>query len=241
VACHGVGPTAFRAAGPRTGARGLNAKITALNDEFRRAGRLEKRFPDHGTPAASRILGGMTDTVPSSTPRECTRGRRTARTRSSRPALPAPAFTLYATPDQTVSLSDFRGQPVVVAFYPADWSPVCGDQMALYNELLPDIPAPQRGAGRDLGRWSLVSMRRLRSIATCISRCSPTSSPRGRWRVRTAPTVRRMAWPGVRCSCSDHGGVIHWSYLSPLGINPGADGILERARVHESGAAGARP
>src|ERR1700681_2764348 len=52
---------------------------------------------------------------------------------------PAPDFKLRSTPDQAVSLSDFRGQPVVLAFYPADWSPVCGDQMALYNELLPEF------------------------------------------------------------------------------------------------------
>jgi peroxiredoxin len=48
----------------------------------------------------------------------------------------APEFTLQYTPDQTVSLSEFRGRPVVLAFYPADFSPVCGDQMALYNEML---------------------------------------------------------------------------------------------------------
>ena len=43
---------------------------------------------------------------------------------------PAPEFNLHSTPDQLVSLSDFRGTPVILAFYPADWSPVCGDQMA---------------------------------------------------------------------------------------------------------------
>ena len=48
-----------------------------------------------------------------------------------KPGTRAPAFTLNCTPDQKVSLSEFRGQPVVLAFYPADWSPVCGDQMAL--------------------------------------------------------------------------------------------------------------
>lgn len=56
-----------------------------------------------------------------------------------KPGTPAPAFTLHTTPDQTVSLSDFRGQPVILAFYPADWSPVCSDQMALYNEILPEF------------------------------------------------------------------------------------------------------
>ena len=51
----------------------------------------------------------------------------------------APAFTLPTTPDQTVSLSDFQGQPVILVFYPADWSPVCGDQVTLYNEILPEF------------------------------------------------------------------------------------------------------
>src|SRR5437870_12033858 len=51
----------------------------------------------------------------------------------------APDFTLHSAPDQTVSLHDFRGRPVILAFYPADWSPVRGDQMALYNEVLPEF------------------------------------------------------------------------------------------------------
>ncbi len=51
----------------------------------------------------------------------------------------APDFSLPATPDQRVSLHEFRGRPVVLAFYPADWSPVCGDQLALYNELRPEF------------------------------------------------------------------------------------------------------
>src|SRR5262249_7316503 len=47
----------------------------------------------------------------------------------------APDFALRTTPDQRVSLSAFAGRPIVLVFYPADWSPVCGDQLALYNEL----------------------------------------------------------------------------------------------------------
>src|SRR6185436_18032439 len=54
-------------------------------------------------------------------------------------ALPAgtqaPAFTLPAEPGRQVSLDQFLGRPVVLAFYPADWSPVCGDQMTLYSSL----------------------------------------------------------------------------------------------------------
>src|SRR3981189_2785194 len=51
----------------------------------------------------------------------------------------APDFTLRVTPDQDLTLSDLRGRPVILAFYPADWSPVCGDQMTLYNEVLPEF------------------------------------------------------------------------------------------------------
>ena len=51
----------------------------------------------------------------------------------------APAFSLPVTPDQTLSLAELRGKPVILAFYPADWSPVCGDQMALYNAVLPEF------------------------------------------------------------------------------------------------------
>ena len=55
------------------------------------------------------------------------------------PGTPAPDFTLPVTPDQKLSFQELRGHPVILAFYPADWSPVCGDQMALYNEVLPEF------------------------------------------------------------------------------------------------------
>src|SRR4030095_14807597 len=55
------------------------------------------------------------------------------------PGTTAPDFSLQSTPDPVVSLTDFRGQRAILAFYPADWSPVCGDQMALYNEMLDEF------------------------------------------------------------------------------------------------------
>src|ERR1700738_4907401 len=55
------------------------------------------------------------------------------------PGTSAPEFTLRVTPDQDLSLSEFRGRPVIIAFYPADWSPVCGDQMTLYNQIRPEF------------------------------------------------------------------------------------------------------
>src|SRR3954469_6871647 len=58
------------------------------------------------------------------------------------PGTPAADFTLPVTPDQQISLSELRGRPVILAFYPADWSPVCGDQLALYNEALSEFHTP---------------------------------------------------------------------------------------------------
>src|SRR3954464_3369644 len=81
---------------------------------------------------------------------------------------PAPDFTLNSTPDQRLSLFELRGQPVILAFYPADWSPVCGDQMALYQEILPEFEqygAQLIGVSVD-GPWCHVAFaqaRRLRS------------------------------------------------------------------------------
>src|SRR6202162_4001832 len=82
------------------------------------------------------------------------------------PNTPAPDFKLHSTPDQLVKLSDFRGQPVILAFYPADWSPVCGDQMALYNEILPEfqkLGAELLGISVD-GAWSHTASSRDRKL-----------------------------------------------------------------------------
>ena len=81
-------------------------------------------------------------------------GRITKETAAGKPAsilapgTRAPDFKLPSTPDQRVSLREFRGNPVILAFYPADWSPVCGDQMSLYNEVLPEF---QKHGARLLG------------------------------------------------------------------------------------------
>jgi peroxiredoxin len=81
----------------------------------------------------------------------------------------APGFTLRVTPDQNLSLSDLAGRPVVLAFYPADWSPVCGDQMALYNEILPEF---HKLDAEVLGRWTAFGVTRpLPGTVDCISHC----------------------------------------------------------------------
>jgi mycoredoxin-dependent peroxiredoxin len=48
----------------------------------------------------------------------------------------APAFKLQATPDQSLSLEECIGSPLVLIFYPLDWSPVCSNEHACFvNDL----------------------------------------------------------------------------------------------------------
>lgn len=55
------------------------------------------------------------------------------------PGAKAPDFTLPDHAGQEISLSDFAGKRVLLAFYPLDFSPVCSDQLALYKDIQSDL------------------------------------------------------------------------------------------------------
>jgi peroxiredoxin len=138
----------------------------------------------------------------------------------------APAFTLHVTPDQSVSLADFQGKTVVLAFYPADWSPVCGDQMGLYNEILPEFHkhgAELLGISVD-GAWchgAFASARKLHfPLLADFEPKGAVSRAYGVYRDQEGHSERALF-------VIDGTGTIRWSYLSPVGVNPGADGILQ--------------
>ncbi len=138
----------------------------------------------------------------------------------------APAFELNSTPDQKVSLKDFRGQPVVLFFYPADWSPVCGDQLALYNEILPEfhkLGAQIVGISVD-GAWCHDAFARDRKLHfPLLADFEPKGQVARQYGVyRHAEGVCERAFFVL-----DGEGIITWSYVSPVGVNPGADGILK--------------
>jgi peroxiredoxin len=136
----------------------------------------------------------------------------------------APDFSLRATPDQTVSLRDFRGRPVILAFYPADWSPVCGDQMALYNEILEEFgrhDAELLGISVD-GAWCHLAFAQDRRLHfPLLADFEPKGQVARSYGVYRADGTSERALFVI-----DAAGVIRWSYVSPVGINPGADGIL---------------
>jgi peroxiredoxin len=141
------------------------------------------------------------------------------------PGTSAPDFKLRSTPDQFVSLNDLRGAPVILAFYPADWSPVCGDQMALYNEVLPEFrrfKAALAGISVD-GAWCHAAFARDRKLHFPLL---ADFEPKGDV-ARTYGVYRPQDGICERALfVIDQNGTIRWSYVSPLGVNPGADGIL---------------
>jgi peroxiredoxin len=142
-----------------------------------------------------------------------------------KPGSKAPNFTLKSTPDQNVSLRDFRGRPVVLAFYPADWSPVCSDEMALYAQVMPEFKkfnAEVLGISVD-GIWTHLAFAKDRKLNfPLLSDFEPkgtVSRAYGAYEERVGESARALF-------VIDKKGIIRWSMLSPDGVNPGAEGVL---------------
>lgn len=138
----------------------------------------------------------------------------------------APEFKLPVTPDQSLSLSELRGRRVIIAFYPADWSPVCGDQMTLYNQILPQF----RNRSADLlgisvdGAWCHQAFAADRHLHfPLLSDFEPKGAVArayGAYRDEEGVSERALF-------VLDEDGVIAWSFCSAIAVNPGADGILD--------------
>ncbi len=149
----------------------------------------------------------------------------------------APDFTLPAhvgenagDAEDDVTLSDLRGKKnVILVFYPADFSAVCGDQLALYNELLPTfekLDAVLFGISVD-SAFCHGAFRQARGYKmTLLADFEPkgaTAKKYGVYRQKDGFTERALF-------VIDKEGVIRWSYLSPMDVNPGAKEILETLR-----------
>ncbi len=138
----------------------------------------------------------------------------------------APDFTLPVTPDQKLSLGELRGRPVILAFYPADWSPVCGDQMALYNEILTEFQkhgAELLGISCD-GAWCHAAFAKDRHLHFPLL---ADFEPKGEVAKKYGAYRESDGFCERALFVIDKKGMISWSYCSPVGINPGAEGILQ--------------
>jgi peroxiredoxin len=138
----------------------------------------------------------------------------------------APDFHLKDTPDQRVSLSDFAGRPVILAFYPADFSPVCSNEITLFNELIDEFrryDAQMLGISVD-NVWCHLAFAKDRNIQfPLLSDFHPkgeVSMAYNAYREQDGQSERALY-------VIDPDGKIAWGHISPIGINPGADGILD--------------
>jgi peroxiredoxin len=143
------------------------------------------------------------------------------------PGSAAPDFALPAAPDRKISSAELLGAPLVLAFYPADWSPVCGDQLAVYNEILDELAS--YGGARLVGisvdgPWCHKAYREQRHLHfPLLSDFEPKGEVARRFGVyRAEEGVCERA-----LFVLDADGVIRWRHVSPPEVNPGADGILE--------------
>jgi peroxiredoxin len=142
------------------------------------------------------------------------------------PGTKAPEFSLHVTPDQKLSLRELLGKPVVLAFYPADWSPICGDELSVFNELLPELTkySAELVAVSVDGAWCHDAFAKEKHLHFPLL---SDFEPKGQI-ARAYGAYREVEGVCERALfVIDKDGIIHWSYCSPVAINPGADGILK--------------
>jgi peroxiredoxin len=138
---------------------------------------------------------------------------------------PAPDFELASTPEQKVMLSMFRGRPVVLVFYPADWSPVCSDQLSIYQEIMGEFSkynAQLMGISVD-GVWCHLAFAKNRHLRMPLL---SDFEPKGEVSRMYNSYRQKDGFSERSLYVIDPDGTIAWSYISPVGVNPGADGIL---------------
>lgn len=141
------------------------------------------------------------------------------------PASIAPDFTLPSTLDSPISLTDLKGRPVILVFYPGDFTPICGDQLTLYNELLPlfeGFDAQLLAISVDSLETHATFSKDRRLSFPLLADVNPLGDVAREYGVfdEESRTCERALF------VIDRTGRIAWSYLSPREINPGADGIL---------------
>ncbi len=143
------------------------------------------------------------------------------------PGTPAPDFTLPNHAGEQVSLADFRGGKLVLVIYPLDFSPVCTDQLSIYQEVLPQIE--ERGAtlvGISVdSSWAHRAFRDKLGIT--ISLLSDFE-PKGAVISSYGAYLERVGHGNRSLVLIDPDGVVRWAHESPTPLEiPGANLIFD--------------
>ena len=142
------------------------------------------------------------------------------------PGSPAPDFTLRDQDGNKVSLGDYRGRTVVLVFYPSDFSPVCTDQLSVYQEVLPQLEeagAKLVGISVD-GAFCHKAFQEHQGLTIpLLADFHPkgeVAKAYGDWSEEYGVSSRALVMVGPE-------GVVQWSYLSPPLEVPGANLIFD--------------
>ncbi len=155
-----------------------------------------------------------------------TQSQQQSQTTALQPGITAPDFTLRTTPNQSISLNQYRGNPVILVFYPADFSPVCGDEMTLFNELLPEfqrLNTEVMGISVD-GVWCHLAFSKEKNLKIPLL---ADFEPKGEVAKKYGVYRKKDGIAERALFLLDKDGIIRYSYVSPIGVNPGADGVLK--------------
>jgi peroxiredoxin len=142
------------------------------------------------------------------------------------PGSSAPDFTLPDQDGNKVSLADFRGQTVVLVFYPADFSPVCTDQLSVYQEVLPQLEeqgAAVLGISVDGAFCHKAFRQHLNTTIPLLADFHPkgeVAKAYGVWLEEYGVASRSLVMVAPD-------GVVQWSYSSPPLEVPGANLIFD--------------
>jgi peroxiredoxin len=140
---------------------------------------------------------------------------------------PAPDFTLRDQDGEKVSLSDFRGRRVMLIFYPGDFSPVCGDQLSLYQEVKPEIAAK----GVELVGISVDSFFAHKAFQEKLGFDTTLLSdfePKGEVARAYGSYLDGLGFANRTLVLIDANGQVEWTYESPNpGEFPGANVIFD--------------
>lgn len=139
----------------------------------------------------------------------------------------APDFTLRDQDGEKVSLADFRGRKVLLIFYPGDFSPVCGDQLSIYQEVKPEIEAKgveMVGVSVD----SFFSHRAFQEKLGIDTRLLSDFEPKGEVARAYGSYVEKLGFANRTLVLVDEEGTVAWTYESPNpGEFPGANVIFD--------------
>ncbi|HKO39588.1 MAG TPA: redoxin domain-containing protein [Solirubrobacterales bacterium] len=139
----------------------------------------------------------------------------------------APDFTLRDQDGEKVSLSDYRGRKVLLVFYPGDFSPVCGDQLSIYQEVKPEIAEK----GVELVGISVDSFFAHKAFQEKLGIDTTLLSdfePKGEVARAYGSYVEKMGFANRTLVLVDEDGRVAWTYESPNpGEFPGANVIFD--------------